>query len=143
MAFQPDERENEAKYNAGLDAEKRVMSIFKELDRISLMQTGEAQKLKLIMAKQLCLSTRGMFVQGKKQQKDGETKGTRDIIWDKVNAIELKKQITSARQGKSQENVFYDPQVNDEIDAVIILVTDKLQDERGFFSPAKDEMGMF
>lgn len=125
--------ENEAKYNAGIDSEKRVMNIFKEIDKISLIETGEGQKMKLITIRQLCIATRGLFTR----------KTTRDEIWNKMKAIQLRRQIVSVRQGKAQNVLRYDSDVNEKLDDLVIFISDKLQDERGFFSPKKDELGLF
>lgn len=127
------EEESEAKFNAGIDAEKRIMELFREIDKVSLIKNGQAQEAKYIIIKQLCIASRGMFTK----------KEVRAKIWDNFMKIKLNQQIVSIKQGQSKTIVVYDSKIDLLLDMLLILITDYLQDERGFFSPAKGELSLF
>lgn len=126
-------QQSEAKYNAGLDAEKRIMDLFKDIDRISLLRDGNAQQAKYDLIKSLVIASRGMF----------NKREIRKEILEEYLKIKLTTQKAVMKQGKIKHVVVYDPRVNDQLDVLLMLITDHLQDDRGFFSPSKGELGMF
>lgn len=123
---------DDSKYNAGIDAEKRAMELFKKIDMLTNQEIGESQKAKYTLVKQLCLATRGLF----------NDKKVREDIWERFNRIKLNRGNISRKEGKTRYDVVYNSTVDKELDDVIILVTDYLQDEKGFFSPVGDEPGL-
>ena len=132
MAESYDSEHDDSKYNAGIDAEKRVMELFKKIDLLTNTEIGESQQAKYTLVKQLCLATRGLF---------NDVKVRKDT-WSKFNKIKLDRGNTSKKEGKIKHGVVYNSRIDTELDDIIILITDYLQDEKGFFSPEGDEPGL-
>ena len=126
------EEKDQGKFNAGIDAQKRVMDLFRDIDRMSLGKNGQAQETKHVLVKQLCLATRGLFNKPE----------VRNNIWSAFNEIQLTRQNVTVRQGKSQLQIVYDNKVDEQLDALVMIITDYLQDEKGFFSPEGAEAGL-
>lgn len=127
-----EERDDDSKFNAGIDAQKRVMSLFRDCDRISLMKNGSGQETKHVIVKQLCIAVRGMF----------NNKKLRNEIWKKFKEIKLSEKKVSERQGSTRNVVYYNSEVDNKLDELVLFISEKLQDEKGFFSPSGDEPGL-
>lgn len=132
MSYEQHYDNEEEKFNAGLDAQKRVMELYKRIDEASLTTEGEYQKHKYQLLGVLCLAVRGMF------RKDE----LRNEIWSKYKDINLEYKQVTIRQGKSTTKVLYSRKVDDKMNELIMFITDQLQDTRDFFTPRGDEPGL-
>jgi hypothetical protein len=122
--------EEEAKFNAGIDAEKLVMDLLRKIYEASLYNTGQAQYMKYKLVRSLCIQARGLFTNDE----------TRRKIWEKFDKLKIQEQMVQVYEGKSEKRKVYSEKLDEELDEVIKFVIDNLQDERDFFSPAKTDL---
>lgn len=129
-----EEPSKEGAFNFAIDTLKRIGDILREITKISMIQTGEAQHVKIQLVWQLLTQSCMLIV-----DKDKEAELIKKL--DKINPI-FKSKLDSAGR---EVNVFkvYDIALERQINLFVIEIENTLQEEGKYFMPDKMDIGLF